>query len=245
MGRLAQLVAGAGPLNALVVLFSAIDDRYLKLFDRVYRIRTSGSIRLHELTFTKSRLADATRYGPVNGWGFRRLLKELALPRAFQFVDFGCGLARPCVLAAEYGFARVTGVELSPELCAGAVQNVASCRRLSAEQRARIHIVEGDVLDYCDRMEEDVVFMFRPFSRGFLQTIFDRLVARVQARQKPLTIIYSERMVLSEAYGGVVASQRGFRKLRETAIWGQAFFVYQCDVAPVAGANLPATEPRA
>ena len=106
--RLLHLVQRTGLFQTMTILVSALDDKYLKCFDRRYRIKTSGFIRLQTTSFEPSRLRDATQYGPVNGWGFRRLLRDLNLPRQLRFVDFGCGLGRACTLAAEYGFERVT-----------------------------------------------------------------------------------------------------------------------------------------
>ena len=48
---------------------------------------------------------------------FRRLMRTLSLPPGSGFVDFGCGKGRVLLLAAGFGFARITGVEFAKELC--------------------------------------------------------------------------------------------------------------------------------
>src|SRR5206468_4366794 len=49
-------------------------------------------------------------------------------PRAFTFVDLGCGKGRPLLIAARLGFARIIGVEFAPELVAVAAGNLATMR---------------------------------------------------------------------------------------------------------------------
>lgn len=225
--RLLHVVRTAGLFQTLVILLSALDDKYLKCFDRRYRIKTSGFIRLHNTSFDRARLADATQYGPVNGWGLRRLFRDLQLPKHLHFVDFGCGLGRACILAAEYGFAKVTGVELAPELCAGARTNLQSCRAPGGNL-SPITILEMDVLDYCQRTEDDVFFMYRPFSGDFFRRVLDLIATRAQALGKPMTVIYSERMAVPGSFCETLDQHPAFRKTHETGIWGQAFYLYQC-----------------
>ncbi len=225
--RLIHLLRTAGVGGAGVILISAMDDKYLRSFDRRHRVQTSGFLRLAETGFDRTRLPDATQYAPVSGWGFRRFLKELNLPRHLRFVDLGAGLGRACLLAAEYGFSRVIGVELAPELCAGARRNVASFRP-SHGRATPVEILQMDVLEYCSRAEDDVIFMFRPFSGDFFRVVLDKIVARARAMAKPLTVIYSERMAVPGSFKETLDSHPAFRKIHEAGIWGQAFYVYQC-----------------
>ena len=90
--RLFCLLRGAGVAQTFATLFSLVDDKYLRSFDRKYRIQTSGFILLSNTSFNPARLRDATQYGPVNGWALRRFLQQLNLPRNLKFADLGCGL---------------------------------------------------------------------------------------------------------------------------------------------------------
>jgi SAM-dependent methyltransferase len=225
--RFFYLVRTAGLFRTITILTSAIDDKYLKCFDRRYNIRTSGFIRLHHTSFDRARLADATQYGPVNGWGFRRCLRELNLPKKLHFVDFGCGLGRACILAAEYGFEKVTGVELAAELCVGARENVTLCTP-PAGKLSPIEILQMDVLDYCERTDDDVFFMFRPFSGDFLNIVIQKIARQAKANNKQVILIYSERMALPGSFAPALANNPVLRKVRELMIWGQAFYIFEC-----------------
>jgi SAM-dependent methyltransferase len=232
MERLLHLLRSAGVSGTISILCSAADDKYLRTFDRWYGVKTSGFLRLTETGFDPARLADATQYGPVSGWGLKQFLKELNLPQISRFVDLGSGLGRACLLAADYGFSKVTGVELAPELCAGAKQNIARFRSANVKV-ASIEILQMDVLDYCRQTQDDVFFMFRPFSLAFTHIILDKLAERARLQGKTLTIIYSERMLLPGSFAGEIAQHPACRKVCEAARHGQSFFVYQCGVNPV------------
>jgi SAM-dependent methyltransferase len=217
-----------GLMKTASVCAAMVDDHYLRLFDRRYGIRTSGHVELSDTSFDPSKLRNATSYGPVNGWAFRRLLRELDLSKSLHFADLGCGLARPCIIAAEYGFEKVTGVELAPELCATARKNIESCE-LPSGQKTRISIIQGDVFDYCKRSEDDLFFIFRAFSIEFFAAVRLMLAERALQQNKILTMIYTQRLSTDESLEiQSLSADRAYRKVYETTIWGQEFHVYQC-----------------
>lgn len=225
--RFVTLATGHGILKTLSTCFAMIEDQHLRTFDRLYRVRTSGHIELSDTSFDVSRLNHATSYGPVNAWAFRRLLKRLNLATTLQFADLGCGLGRACILAAEYGFQKVVGVELAPELCVAARRNVAGCSLLDLKKSC-IQIIQSDVLHYCDSAEDDVCFVYRAFSVPFFQTVCEKLSQRVRRRRRPLTLIYSERLgsPQSESLEVPVKSDR-FRELSRSSTLGQLFVVFK------------------
>lgn len=104
--RLAALIRGLGIVQTFALLLGTLDDKYLKCFDRRYRVKTSAFILLNTTSFDAKRLKDATQYGPTNAWAVRKILKRLNLSHELRFCDLGSGLGRICILAAEYGFAK-------------------------------------------------------------------------------------------------------------------------------------------
>src|SRR5207247_10140613 len=150
-------------------------------------------------------------------------IRNRSLPRALHLADLGCGLGRACSLAAEYGFEKVTGVELAPELCAVARENM-SCCRLPESYRSRIKIVEGDVLDYCAATDDDVFFVYRAFSVEFFRRVLTKLAEGATRRRRPLTIIYTERLSWPPSDGVKVFSEdQTFRTVFGRPIVGQVY----------------------
>ena len=228
--RLLTLLRNFGPGKTSISLASSLDDQFLRSFDRRYRVTTSGHIVLSSTSFDPSRLRQATSYAPVNGWAFRRLLKVLQLPKTLQFADLGCGLGRACIIAGEYGFAKVTGVELADELCAKAQENVARCRLLQTPI-ASIRIVHEDVLKYCEEAEDDVFFMFRAFSFELFQSVRANLADRGAQLKKPITIIYTKRLNWPPTDETKALSEDGsLHELYCGVMFGQAFHVYRHEV---------------
>lgn len=226
--RFLKLLRQGGPAATLSTLLASLDEKYVKGFDRRYRIRTSGIIYLPTTSFDPARLADATQYGPINGWGFRKFLRKSGFPRNLHFVNVGCGLGRACILAAEYGFEKVTGVDLAAELCEGARQNIARCRLPSRRKLAPIDIVQMDGLLYCGQTKADLLLMFRPFSRKLTRQVLDALAGRARSLNKTMTVIFTERMLVRDSYAPVFAETGSYRALRQAAHWGQAFYLFQC-----------------
>jgi SAM-dependent methyltransferase len=215
-------------IQTLSVCLAAVDDRFLKSFDRKYSVRTSGHLELSKTSFDAFKLRHATSYGPVNAWAFRSVLRKLKLHKELHFVDLGSGLGRACILAAEYGFEKVTGVELAPELCAAARKNLSTCR-LPVSIMHPLEIVQGDVLDYCEHTDDDVFFIYRAFSLEFFRSTRKKLSERAADRNKCLILIYTERLSWPVSDEVEELSQdQAFRKVYEATMFGQVFRVYQC-----------------
>lgn len=224
--RLLLLWRHYGLFKAATVSMAMIDDQHMRIFDRRYGVRTSGHVELRDTGFDASKLSKATAYGPVNAWGFQKLLQKMQFPKTYTFVDLGCGLGRACLIAAEYGFARVTGVELAPELCVVARENVQNCR-VPEIRTVPIEIIEGDVFDYCKTSQDDVYFMFRAFSLEFLREVVSLLTNRPE-RKKPFTIIYTERLGWPQSECvNVLNADTALEKAYEGCWYGQSFFVYR------------------
>ncbi len=226
--RLIQLSRRFGVFKTLSVCLATLDDRHLRSFDRKYRVRTSGHLELSTTSFDSSKLRNATSYGAVNAWAFRNLMKELNLPKRLSFVDLGCGLGRACILAAEYGFEKVTGVELAHELCVVARENMSRCR-LNPSAVSSVSIVQADVLDYCEHTEDDIFFIYRAFSLDFFRTVRKKLAERAASQNKAVTLIYTERLNWPPSREvRELSDDHAFRKIYETDMLGQAFYVRQC-----------------
>jgi SAM-dependent methyltransferase len=69
-------------------------------------------------------------YAPTSFRAFRAFMQSVPVePDRDVFVDVGCGKGRVLVMAAQFPFRRVIGVEVSPTLAAAAAANVARVRR--------------------------------------------------------------------------------------------------------------------
>ena len=90
----------------------------------------------------------------------------------FAFVDLGCGKGRALLLAEEYGFRQIVGVEFSAKLARIASRNAAKAGS------ARIAVVRSDVRAFDFPEGPLVVFLYNPFSVQITRSVIQRLASR-------------------------------------------------------------------
>lgn len=130
-------------------------------------------------------------YLPTRPETIRKLLNSLPINdfSTYTFIDFGSGKGRVLLLAAELPFARVQGVELSPELHARAVKNIRSARALR-RRAATIESTTQDATEY-ELPDTDLVLYFaNPFGPAVMRTVLGRVDASWRARNRDILLIF-------------------------------------------------------
>ena len=98
---------------------------------------------------------------------------------------------------------------------------------------SRITIVQGDVLDYCERTDADVFFVYRAFSLDFFRATRKKLAETATRRNKGLILIYTERLGWPMTNEMQELSQdQLFRTIYQTTKYGQVFRVCRCEPRP-------------
>jgi SAM-dependent methyltransferase len=110
-------------------------------------------------------------------------------PGEYTFVDIGCGKGRAVLLAAEYGFREVIGVELNPSLAAIARANV-DLYVAAGKTRSPIRIELGDALEFSWPTGPCIVFLYNPFGAPLMRQLADRLVSVFSTRPVDLEMLY-------------------------------------------------------
>ncbi len=144
-------------------------------FDRSHGIDTSGFIPANECASGDLPAAQINFYSGSQPSIVRAALASLPEPARYAFVDIGCGKGRPLVVASEFGFERVLGVELAPHIAHIARANAAAIAAQHPD-RTPIEILVGDATTVQPPGQRVVYFLYNPFSRPLVQ----RLVANVE-----------------------------------------------------------------
>lgn len=152
-------------------------------YDALHGVRTSGMVPGVVLT------SDGSAYGAGQPSIIRRALGAIPDPRQCHFLDLGCGKGRPLLIATEFGFPAITGVELSPTLARIADRNAAVFAR-SYPDRTRIDIVTGDAVAHKLPEQNLVVFLYNPFNRPLTAQLIKHIEASLQATPRDLYIVY-------------------------------------------------------
>lgn len=134
---------------------------------------------------------EAEDYQPIDPDVFRNALSLIQQDFSqFTFVDLGCGKGRALLLAAEYDFRQIIGVEFSRRLAKIAASNSANAGLY------HIHVHHADVRQFAFPAEPLLVFLYNPFSGDIFRTVMDRLRHHASA----LYIVY-----VNPVHAGVIS----------------------------------------
>jgi SAM-dependent methyltransferase len=156
-------------------------------YDWEHRVDTTWSI-----VGLRTRLCEALvdrQYQPSEPELFRQVIGGLPIAcDQFTFVDLGSGKGRALLLASEFPFRRIIGVELLPELHSIAHQNVA--RFQDSAQQGRTELWLGDARDFAFPAGPLLVFLFDPFPEHILQQVMKNLERSLRESPRPLVVVY-------------------------------------------------------
>src|SRR5437870_12063396 len=107
-------VRGRGVVQTMKVAASVVADLS---FDWHHGTSTIRWVDAEDFGAVGHNLLYSEHYRATKARPFWKLLRSLDLPRSRGFLDLGAGKGRVLLIAAEYGFRKIVGVEFSPRLC--------------------------------------------------------------------------------------------------------------------------------
>src|SRR5262249_5690104 len=120
-------------------------------------------------------------YEAAPAWLIREVLAFIPLqPYRFAFVDMGSGKGRALLIASELPFAKIVGIELSPELHRIAGENIKRYRS-GSQQCTAFSLFCMNAAEYTFGPEPLVLFLFNPFGRDTIRSILAGLEASLNA----------------------------------------------------------------
>ena len=105
----------------------------------------------------------------------------------FTFADVGCGKGRAMMVAAQFPFHRLWGVEISPELCEIAGANLA----LRPEWTNRASIIHEDAVSVTYPEGPLLIFMFHPFLAPVLRRVLANLEKQLRKSPRTTYVLYA------------------------------------------------------
>ncbi len=182
-------------------------------FDLEFGVRTSGLVAGRYLVSGQRNDRHATAYYAVAPSVFRSILVRWRRCRpqapldAFTFVDLGAGMGRAMLLAAEFPFRAVIGVELHPFLARIARKNLALWRA-AKRARAPMRLVCGDATEFPLPVGPCVVFLFNPFGAPVLRRLLRSWSQTLTGWEGKMDILY-----VNNEQERVFEAQPGFTRL--------------------------------
>lgn len=143
-------------------------------FNRKYGVDTRSDIAVQG---EEELAVYAVRYQAIPPSHFHDALRRLQVDyRQFSFYDLGCGKGRALLLANDYGFESIVGVEYVPALAETAETNLQlwACKK---GDKSRMSVVLGDASAYSFPKNPSVIFLNNPFRGMIMEKVVKNILS--------------------------------------------------------------------
>jgi SAM-dependent methyltransferase len=121
---------------------------------------------------------------------FREMMAALPIRfQEFTFIDLGSGKGRTLLLASEYPFARILGVEILPELHRAAEENIRAYKS-PMQCCAQIESLCADARDFDFPAEPLVLYLFNPLPEAGLRQMLANLGRSLHQHPRVVYVLY-------------------------------------------------------
>lgn len=183
---LASSVRRDGPALTAGKVLSVLRDAG---FDLLHGTDTSAHVRVRDTDVSGPNVVHAFDYAPTSHNEARVLFRRIGLAdERGAFVDFGCGKGRMLLLASEYSFDRVVGVEFSARMCDVARTNL---ERYRGPATGHVEVRNEDASDYRFRDDETVLFFFNPFEEAVMRSVLENVYRSLRRCNRRVWVIYN------------------------------------------------------
>lgn len=170
------------------LLFPTGWDR-LHPFDTAHGTDTSGFVSPEQLPTSAAAREHAVFYAGSQPSILRATLSALPALDDYSFFDFGCGKGRALLVASEFPFKDIVGVELSPDLAEIARRN-ASIVAKRFPQRTRVRVIEGDATRTALPDGDLVLYLYHPFAPELVAKVVAQVEAALAVSDRALYVVY-------------------------------------------------------
>jgi SAM-dependent methyltransferase len=165
-------------------------------YDRKMGVQTSRLVAPTDLGIDPSKLGDVSigaisggSYVPSPAWALPVILKQLDIQYVdYNFIDLGSGMGRVVLMAAEFPFARVVGVEFSQKLHEIAKDNLA--RSSSRRPAGSVELLLQDAREYMPPPGNCIIYMCNPFRENVMRIVLDNLKRSFENQLAQLYVVY-------------------------------------------------------
>jgi|HubBroStandDraft_4_1064222.scaffolds.fasta_scaffold123448_1 SAM-dependent methyltransferase len=168
-------------------------------------------------------------YQPTDPALFHEMLASLKIDfRDYVFIDIGSGKGRVLLMAAEYPFKRVIGVELLPELNRIAQQNIAGYTS-NCQQCFSIGTHWADAREFVFPPEPLMIYLFNPLPEAGLMQLMSNLERSLRENPQPVFVLYHNPLLVH-----VLTRGKWLRKIGGT----HRYSIFAADIPREAGLSL-------
>lgn len=156
--------------------------------EKKYGINTTGADDLKHLEKKGIDITHATIYMPVSYDVLEQFFNEVKIETFEHFLDIGCGKGRAMCVAATYTVEKISGIELSKDLCEAAKENIGFSQLIFPDTDFKIYNNDAFYFDIDD--DVDCIFMFNPFDETIMSGVLENIEVSLENNPRKMTIIY-------------------------------------------------------
>jgi len=191
------------------------------LFDRRFHVSTAGDVDTQSLNLSPQVREHAVEYTPSCPIELAVLFEHLNVtPSKRVFIDFGCGKGLVTLVATQFPFLSVVGVEYSDELCRLAQENVRKLRSLNPSS-PDVSIWKGDAREYPLPDFPLVLYFYNPFDGVVMTEIIARLADSLVKVPRDCLVIYR-----NPVHRRILDEDVRFRSRQLPSLFSNRFAVY-------------------
>ncbi len=163
-------------------------------FDVTRRVQTEGLVAVYQVTFTATG-ETGYDYLPTRPSVVRKIVALLPVPdlAEYTFVDVGSGKGRVLLVAAEYPFRTIRGIEFARELHCQAERNISSYRyagrRCGDVESIDVESIHGDAMEYVFPDSKLILYLYNPFSPAMMRKFLMKLEKALAQRPRHVVVI--------------------------------------------------------
>ncbi len=157
--------------------------------EKKYQLHTVKVDRLQDQKIKSGNLKHASIYQATNYFLIEHAFDFLKNERAnLHLVDYGSGKGRIMVVAAYYGFKKITGIDFSQSLCNEAEINIEKIKPRFPS--VDFEIICGDAVNYLIKNDDTVFFFFNPFDEVVMLQVVKNILASLKKNERKIYVVY-------------------------------------------------------
>jgi SAM-dependent methyltransferase len=194
LARIRFSIASTGLVRTLAdtaTLLLAYHPERDRSFDGRFGTDTAGSVPPRQLGITDSSIRDkAILYLPSPARVTRWMLENIGIDyRHYSLVDLGCGKGRVLLVASEYPFQAITGVEISSTLGEIARHNITRYQPVR-RKCSRVEVHTGDATQFMFPDTNLLIHLYHPFEPEVTRAVLVNLQRSIENRPRKVMIAY-------------------------------------------------------
>ena len=156
--------------------------------EKKYSIHSTGADELAHLEKKGIDIEHSTIYMPASYDLLEKIFQQVPIASFKHFIDIGCGKGRVMCVAAHYGVTKMSGIDLSKELCDATLINLAKTK--TQFPGIDYKIINNDAFYFSIPEDADCIFLFNPFDEIIMSGVVSNIRESLEKFPRKMTIIY-------------------------------------------------------